>query len=70
TQPPRKPAGQPQNSLTHTQQLRAKSLSELKLETPLMLLASLLGWFGILSLTGRPAGTPLEIVGRANAWLG
>lgn len=48
----------------------AKSLSEIKLETPFMLASSLLGWLGLLTLYGGAGQTPLSMVGGITTWLG
>ncbi|WP_131822601.1 hypothetical protein [Mycobacteroides chelonae] len=48
----------------------AKSLSEIKPETPFMLASSLLGWFGLLAILQITSGTPLDTLTGIPTWLG
>ena len=51
----------------------AKEALSLKLETPFMLVASLIGWLSMLSIGSRdqdPFHTPLEAVSKFFSWLG
>ena len=47
----------------------AKTLSEIKPETPFMLTLSLLGWFGLLMICQISSETPLEMLSSSANWL-